>query len=52
VLADPSFVISPTMADEFRAAGWDVRLKPGGQHDLHLQDPRGVAEMLDDVLRQ
>jgi pimeloyl-ACP methyl ester carboxylesterase len=51
VLADPSFVISKQMADEFRAAGWDVRLKPGGEHDLHLQDPQGIATLLDDVLR-
>jgi pimeloyl-ACP methyl ester carboxylesterase len=51
VLADPSFVIKPPVADELRSLGWDVRIKPGGQHDLHLQDPEGLAELLDDVLR-
>ena len=51
VLADPSFVVSLKMADEFRALGWDVRVKPGGEHDLHLQDPAGLADVLDDVLR-
>jgi pimeloyl-ACP methyl ester carboxylesterase len=50
VLADPSFVVSPERAAEFRALGWDVRIKPGGQHDLHLQDPAGLADLLDDVL--
>jgi pimeloyl-ACP methyl ester carboxylesterase len=50
-LADPSFVISPKTAGELRALGWDVRVKPGGQHDLHLQDPQGLADLLDDVLR-
>jgi pimeloyl-ACP methyl ester carboxylesterase len=51
VLADPSFVISPAAAEGFREAGWDVRVKPGGVHDLHTQDPRGLAALLDDVLR-
>jgi pimeloyl-ACP methyl ester carboxylesterase len=51
VLADPSFVIAPKVADELRSLGWDVRIKPGGEHDLHLQDPAGLAELLDDVLR-
>jgi pimeloyl-ACP methyl ester carboxylesterase len=51
ILADRSFCVSRTMAQELRAAGWDVRVKPGAEHDLHLQDPRGVIAMLDDVLR-
>jgi len=51
VIADPSFVVSPKMADNLRALGWDVRIKPGGEHDLHLQDPAGLAELLEDVLR-
>jgi hypothetical protein len=40
------------MAAELTALGWDIRVKPGGEHDLHLQDPRGVITMLDDVLRE
>lgn len=51
VLADNSIVVPKKMADGLRAAGWDVRVKPGAVHDLHLQDPPGVVAMLDDVLR-
>jgi pimeloyl-ACP methyl ester carboxylesterase len=51
VIADKSFCVSDKMATGLRAAGWDVRVKPGAEHDLHLQDPRGVIAMLDDVLR-
>ena len=51
VIADGSFCVSDTMAQGLRDAGWDVRVKPGAEHDLHLQDPRGVIAMLDDVLR-
>ena len=51
VIADKSFCVSGKMAAGLRAAGWDVRVKPGAEHDLHLQDPRGVIAMLDDVLR-
>jgi hypothetical protein len=40
------------MAEELRAMGWDIRVKPGGEHDLHLQDPAGVIAMLDDILRR
>ncbi len=51
VLASPSFCVSPERAEEFRAFGWDVRVKPGAIHDLHIQDPKGLALLLDDVLR-
>lgn len=50
VLADPSFAVPPKLAEGLRAAGWDVRVKPGAIHDLHVQDPRGVVEILSDVL--
>jgi len=50
LLADNSFCVSAKMAQGFRDAGWDVRVKPGAEHDLHLQDPQGVIKMLDDVL--
>jgi pimeloyl-ACP methyl ester carboxylesterase len=52
VLADKSLFVPPKMAAELTALGWDIRVKPGGEHDLHLQDPRGVITMLDDVLRE
>jgi pimeloyl-ACP methyl ester carboxylesterase len=51
VIADKSFCVSDAMARGLRESGWDVRVKPGAEHDLHLQDPRGVIAMLDDVLR-
>jgi pimeloyl-ACP methyl ester carboxylesterase len=51
VLADPSLFVPPKMAAQLTALGWDIRVKPGGEHDLHLQDPSGVIAMLDDVLR-
>ena len=50
VLAENSIVVPRTMADGLRAAGWDIRVKPGAVHDLHLQDPAGVIAMLHDVL--
>jgi hypothetical protein len=52
VLADKSLFVRPKMVNELRSLGWDIRVKPGGEHDLHLQDPRGVIAMLDDVLRE
>jgi len=52
ILADKSLFVPPPMATELVALGWDIRVKPGGEHDLHLQDPRGVITMLDDVLRE
>jgi pimeloyl-ACP methyl ester carboxylesterase len=51
ILADKGFCVPDKIAAGLRAAGWDVRVKPGAEHDLHLQDPRGVIAMLDDVLR-
>jgi len=51
VLADKSFVVKPPAAAAFSAAGWDVRIKPGAVHDMHVQDPKGLAALLDDVLR-
>ena len=51
LLAEKSFAVPPPVAEALRAAGWDVRVKPGAVHDLHLQDPRGVIDLLDDVLR-
>ncbi|WP_405136326.1 alpha/beta fold hydrolase [Nocardia sp. NBC_01388] len=50
VLADPSRFVSAELAERLRGGGWDVRVKPGAVHDLHMQDPVGVVRMLDDVL--
>ena len=51
LLADKSLFVSPVVAEELRSLGWDVRVKPGSTHDLHVEDPAGVIAMLDDVLR-
>lgn len=50
LLADDEFAVPNGMRAELKAAGWDVRVKPGGVHELHVQDPAGVIAMLDDVL--
>ena len=50
VLAGPSFAVTPKFADQLRAVGWDVRVMPGIGHDLHIEDPAGLAEILSDVL--
>lgn len=51
LLVENSVVVPERMAQGLRAAGWDVRVKPGAVHDMQLQDPRGVVAMLDDLLR-
>jgi pimeloyl-ACP methyl ester carboxylesterase len=50
LIADKGFAVPPRAAAALTEAGWDVRVKPGAVHDLHLQDPRGVVELLEDVL--
>jgi pimeloyl-ACP methyl ester carboxylesterase len=49
VLAEKSFAVRADFADALRAAGWDVRVMKGG-HDLHLENPAGLAAVLEDVL--
>lgn len=51
VLAGPSFAVKPSFEAELRAAGWDIRVMPGVGHDLHIEDPAGLAAILADVLR-
>ena len=51
LLADDSAVVGAQMAKDLARLGWDVRVKPGAVHDMHLQDPPGVVAMLDDILR-
>jgi pimeloyl-ACP methyl ester carboxylesterase len=50
VLADPSTATPPAFAAALREQGWDVRVIPGGGHDLHQEDPEGLARVLRDVL--
>jgi pimeloyl-ACP methyl ester carboxylesterase len=51
-LAERSRFVPPQMAGQLSALGWDIRVKPGGGHDLHVEDPRGLVALLDDVLRE
>jgi pimeloyl-ACP methyl ester carboxylesterase len=50
VLADHSIVVPERQAQQFQALGWDVRVLPGAPHDMHIQDPAGLARIIDDVL--
>ncbi|MGH3263313.1 MAG: alpha/beta fold hydrolase [Trebonia sp.] len=50
LLAEKSFAVPPRTAEALRELGWDVRVKPGAAHDLHVQDPRGVVDLLADIL--
>lgn len=50
VLAGPSFAVRPEFAEQLRANGWDIRVMPGVGHDLHVEDPAGLAAILADVL--
>jgi pimeloyl-ACP methyl ester carboxylesterase len=50
VLAGPSFAVPPKFAAALKEQGWDVRVIRGGGHDLHIEDPRLLAEVLQDVL--
>jgi pimeloyl-ACP methyl ester carboxylesterase len=45
-----SIVVPPPLPDQLRAAGWDVRVKPGATHEMHLQDPAGLLALLSDLL--
>jgi pimeloyl-ACP methyl ester carboxylesterase len=49
LLAENSLVVRPPVPDQLRAAGWDVREKPGATHELHVQDPAGVLHLLADL---
>lgn len=44
-------VVSARRAHEFRELGWDVRPLAGAPHDMHIQMPGRLADLLDDVLR-
>ena len=49
LIAENSLVVRPPVPDELRAAGWDVREKPGATHEVHVQDPAGILELLTDL---
>ncbi len=50
LIAEGSLVVRPPVPEQLRAAGWDVREKPGATHEIHVQDPAGVLALLSDVL--
>jgi pimeloyl-ACP methyl ester carboxylesterase len=49
LLAEKSFAVPPHTAAALDQLGWDVRVKPGAVHDLHVQDPEGVVDLLAEV---
>jgi pimeloyl-ACP methyl ester carboxylesterase len=49
LMAENSLVVRPPVPEQLRAAGWDVREKPGATHEIHVQDPAGVLELLSDL---
>ncbi len=50
VIGDRSWATPPKFAAALRDQGWDVRIIPGGGHDLHIEDARLLDEVLYDVL--
>jgi pimeloyl-ACP methyl ester carboxylesterase len=50
LLADPSALIPPRRAEEFAAAGFELRTVPGTSHNIHHDDPDGFLAALDDWL--
>jgi pimeloyl-ACP methyl ester carboxylesterase len=50
VVPEQSLVVPSATMDEMRAAGWDIRVKPGATHELHVQDPAGLLHLLEDRL--
>jgi pimeloyl-ACP methyl ester carboxylesterase len=47
VLADPSQLIPPPVAEQLRASGFEVRTVPGAGHSVHRDDLEGFLAALD-----
>jgi pimeloyl-ACP methyl ester carboxylesterase len=50
VVADPSAVVPPELQDRLRHGGYDVRVVPGGAHDLHVLNLEATQHALADRL--
>jgi pimeloyl-ACP methyl ester carboxylesterase len=50
VVPEKSIVMPPDLQAELRSLGWDIRVKPGATHEIHLQDPAGLLRLLSDLL--
>ena len=50
VVADPSAVVPPELQDRLRRGGYDVRVVPGGGHELHVLNLEGTQQALADRL--
>lgn len=49
VVPEKSIVVPPPLVDTLRSLGWDIRVMPGVTHELHVQNPAGVLELLSDL---
>lgn len=50
VMPPKSLVIPADLVTRLRAAGWDIRVKPGATHEIHVQDPAGLLRLVADLL--
>jgi hypothetical protein len=50
VKPERSIVVPPELVTELRSLGWDIRVKPGATHEIHLQDPAGLLALVADLL--
>lgn len=47
VLADPALAVTPELEARVRAGGYEVRVVPGGAHDLHVLNLEATKQALD-----
>ncbi len=47
VLADPALAVTPELEERVRAGGYEVRVVPGGNHDLHIVNLEETKRALD-----
>lgn len=47
LLADPSALVTPARAEQFAAAGFELRTVPGTGHNVHHDNPSGYLDALD-----
>jgi pimeloyl-ACP methyl ester carboxylesterase len=50
VLADPTALVLPPLQERLRAGGYTIRVVPGGQHDLHVDNLEGTKLAVEDWL--
>ena len=50
VLADPTTVVTPALANRLRAGGYEVRVVAGSHHDLHIVNLAQTRAAIEDWL--